>query len=417
MVGGAVTVFGDSSEINRLQSEIEQKNERLAAIEEEIAEYESALQEVGAEKSTLQSAINALELERKKVRADIAYTENRIDSTDLEISKLSEEITEATQSIASSEQAVSAMLRELHSADNESLVELLLTHDSLAHFWDEIEQLTTVRDQMVNHVVHLTNVKTVLESKRSDQTDKREELTALKRQYDGQRQVLQHNAAEKSELLEETESEEANYQAMLAQKKAARERLLEEVRSIESELQFILDPNAIPQKGNVVFNWPLRNVHLTQYFGYTKFALENPGVYKGSMHNGIDLGAPTGTTIFAPLTGTVRATGNTDAVPGCYSWGKWILIDHPNGLSTLYAHLSHISVQNGQEVRTGDAIGFVGNTGYSTGPHLHFTLYVSDAVQVKRFNEFKAVTGCGAALSPFAAVEGYLDPLDYLPNP
>ncbi len=127
-------------------------------------------------------------------------------------------------------------------------------------------------------------------------------------------------------------------------------------------------------------------------------------------------GAPVGTKISAPLSGTVRMTGNTDAVPGCYSWGKWVLIDHPNGLSTMFAHLSQHAVSPGQKISTGDLVGYVGNTGYSTGPHLHHTLYVTAGVQVKKFNEFKSVTGCGAALSPFAAVEAYLDPLDYLPK-
>jgi murein DD-endopeptidase MepM/ murein hydrolase activator NlpD len=72
-------------------------------------------------------------------------------------------------------------------------------------------------------------------------------------------------------------------------------------------------------------------------------------------------------------------------------------------------------VTPGQAVKTSDIVGYVGNTGYSTGPHLHFTLYVKAGVEVKQFNQFKSVTGCGAALSPFAAVDAYLDPLDYLP--
>ena len=81
----------------------------------------------------------------------------------------------------------------------------------------------------------------------------------------------------------------------------------------------------------------------------------------------------------------------------------------------MFAHLSHIAVTPGQKVDTSDIVGYVGNTGYSTGPHLHYTLYVSDAVQVSAFNQFKSVTSCGSALSPFAAIEGYLNPRDYLP--
>lgn len=413
-VWGASNVFAQS-EIERLQAQIEEKNERLSAIEQEIKQFEAALNEVGAEKSTLQSAINTLELERKKVLADISYTENKIDSTDLEIHKLTNEIGSAVGDIDASEAAIGEIIRSLNTTDDDSLIEVFLRHDNISEFWNEIEQLQTVRDAMSTQVEKLAALKEILENKRLSETERREQLEDLQRQYNGQRAILENNKAEKNSLLEETKSEEAAYQAMLAEKKAAREKLIAEVQNIESELQFILDPNTIPTKGSAVFQWPLENVILTQYFGYTKFALANQGVYKNNMHNGIDLGTPTGTKVMSPLGGTVRATGNTDAVPGCYSWGQWILVDHPNGLSSLFAHLSAINVQAGQKVSTGEVIAFSGNTGYSTGPHLHFTVYVSDGVQVKRFNEFKAVTGCGSAFSPFAAVEAYLDPLDYLP--
>ena len=342
-VWGASNVFAQS-EIERLQAQIEEKNERLSAIEQEIKQFEAALNEVGAEKSTLQSAINTLELERKKVLADISYTENKIDSTDLEIHKLTNEIGSAVGDIDASEAAIGEIIRSLNTTDDDSLIEVFLRHDNISEFWNEIEQLQTVRDAMSTQVEKLAALKEILENKRLSETERREQLEDLQRQYNGQRAILENNKAEKNSLLEETKSEEAAYQAMLAEKKAAREKLIAEVQNIESELQFILDPNTIPTKGSAVFQWPLENVILTQYFGYTKFALANQGVYKNNMHNGIDLGTPTGTKVMSPLGGTVRATGNTDAVPGCYSWGQWILVDHPNGLSSPFAHLSAINV-------------------------------------------------------------------------
>lgn len=407
----------DSSEISRLQDQINDKNERLEEIEKEIAQFESALNEVGAEKRTLQAAIDRLNLERRKVLADISYTQNKISSTDLEISKLSLEIIDTETSINKNEAAIAELLRDLYINDNDTLIELLLRNGNISQFWDEVESMQTVRNSMSEQVENLSTLHNTLTTKLVQQSDHRDELVNLKRQYTGQQAVLDSNRAEKDELLNETKNEEAEYQAMLAARKAAREQLIKEVQDIESQLQFILDPNKIPTPGTTVFRWPLTNLTITQYFGYTKFALQNQGVYKNNMHNGVDLSAPVGTKVYAPLTGTVRASGNTDQVPGCYSWGKWILIDHPNGLSTLFAHLSHIGVSNGQKVNTGDVVAYTGNTGYSTGPHLHYTLYVSEAVQVKQFNQFKAVTGCGSALSPFSAVEGYLDPLDYLPTP
>lgn len=402
------------SEVEKLQNEISAKNSRLSEIEKEIAEYQSALKEVGAEKTTLQKAINQLTLERKKVQADIKYTENKISSTDLEINKLTLEIGVTERGINNNEEAIKEIIRSMNTADHESLVEVLLRHNNISEFWKAFEELETVKTSMSLKVKNLSMQKGELENKRVDHTEKRDELVDLKSQYSDQQSILTSNTATKSELLSATKNEEAEYQAMLKARQEARDKLVAEVRDIESQLQFILDPTTIPSAGSAVFRWPLDNPYITQYFGYTKFALQS-GAYKNNMHNGMDLGASVGTKIYAPLTGTVRMTGNTDLVPGCYSWGKWALIDHANGLSTMFAHMSQVSVTPGQSVSTGDIVGYVGNTGYSTGPHLHFTLYVKDGVTVKQFNQFKAVTGCGAALSPFAAVEAYLDPLDYLP--
>lgn len=397
----------------QLQAQIEERSERLKEIEKEIAGFETALKEVGAEKDTLQKAIDQLNLERQKVLADIKYTQSKINSTDLTISKLELDIAETERHIDVNKAAIAEILRNLNINDGDTMIELLLRHNNLAEFWNEIEGLETVRSSMQNKVHELTALQEDLSGAKSEETDKRNELVSLKNQYSGQQAVLDGNRKEKSQLLTATKNEEAQYQAQLETKKVAREQLLKEVQEIESQLQYILDPNSIPQKGNAVFRWPLDNIVITQYFGYTRFALS--GAYNGKAHNGIDLSAPVGTKIFAPLTGTVRNTGNTDLVPGCYSWGQWILVDHPNGLSTLFSHLSHIAVSPGQQVATGDVIGYTGRTGYATGPHLHFTVYVSDAVEVKKFNQFKSVTNCGAALSPFSAIEGYLDPIDYLP--
>lgn len=403
--------------MERLQSEIRERNERLGQIEKEIAQYEAELLKVGAEKGTLQKAINQLELERKKVLADISYTEAKINNTDLQIGKLSLEIGNTTNNINQNVAAVGEILRMVAENDNDSLLELFLRHENLAQFWDEVENLETVRQSMREKVAELDSLRNSLTGKKIEETDRRGELVSLKQQYTGQQAILESNKKEKNQLLTVTKNQESEYQKQLEEKKAAREALVKEVQAIESELQFILDPNSIPTKGTSVFRWPLDKVIITQYFGYTKFALQNAGVYKNNMHNGIDLGAAVGTKIYAPLNGTVRAVGNTDLVPGCYSWGQWALVDHPNGLSTLFAHMSWTGVSAGQQLSTGDVIGYVGATGYATGPHLHFTLYASEAVQVKRFNEFKAVTGCGSAFSPFSAVEGYINPLDFLPSP
>lgn len=149
---------------------------------------------------------------------------------------------------------------------------------------------------------------------------------------------------------------------------------------------------------------------MTQYFGNTSFS-QRTNAYNGNGHNGVDFRANTGDQVYASANGTVTDTGNTDAVPGCYSYGKWVLIEHDNGLSTMYAHLSLIKAQEGDTVSRGEVIGYTGNTGYSTGPHLHFTVYATEGVQVVQYDDS---INCQSAVIPIADLDAYLDPLNYL---
>ncbi|MCD5381016.1 MAG: peptidoglycan DD-metalloendopeptidase family protein [Candidatus Pacebacteria bacterium] len=404
------------SEIDKLKNQIEDRSSRLADIEAEIARFEAELQVVGAEKSTLQSAITKLETERRKVGAEISKTENQIVSTDLEINKLILEISKAQRDIDVTEAGIGAIIRDEYRASESSLLEVLLLHEKLSEFWSDYESHESVRNTLAAKVSALDVFRELLEDKREQSENKRDELSSLKTQYTNQNRVILNSKQEQSELLSATKSEEKGYQQLLSDQKAAKEAIEKELRDFESKLQFILDPNTIPALGTQVFSWPVANVIITQLFGGTEFAKQNSAVYGGrAYHPGVDFGAPRGTPIYAPLAGTVRATGNTDAVPGCYSWGKWTLLDHANGLSTLYAHQDVLGVSPGQKVSTGEIIGYVGNTGYSTGPHLHFSVYAKAGVSVRKFNEIKTVTSCGPASTPVAASDAYIDPMVYLP--
>ena len=88
-----------------------------------------------------------------------------------------------------------------------------------------------------------------------------------------------------------------------------------------------------------------------------------------SFHTGTDMAFPTGTPILAAMSGKVTTTGINRV------YGNYVIIDHGNGYQTLYAHMSKIVASKGQWVSQGTRIGLVGSTGYSTGPHLHFTVY------------------------------------------
>ena len=113
-----------------------------------------------------------------------------------------------------------------------------------------------------------------------------------------------------------------------------------------------------------LFIYPIRG-RLTSPFGYRS----DPFTGARSFHSGIDLAAPTGTAVKATLDGKIAETGFNRI------FGNYVIITHERGYQSLYGHLSAVYVKRGQYVTQGTAIGAVGNTGYSTGPHLHLSIY------------------------------------------
>ena len=397
-----------------LRQKIAEHNTKIEALEKEIVGYQKELEVVGAEKQTLQSAVKTLDISRQKLGTDIKVTENRIYSTDLQIDELSFKIDDQESRIEETTGAVAKALRSIHEAESESLVEVILAYDRLSDFWDTVEALERVERVLREETKELLALKTSYENSKKQSEGKRRELVVYKAQLADQKYVLDATRQEQNTLLTRTKNKESEYQKLLAEKVALREQFERELFNFESALKLTVDPSRIPPAGAGILAWPLDAITVTQYFGNTQFATENPQVYGGKGHNGVDFRASIGTPVKASLAGTVAGTGDTDTERGCYSYGKWVLITHANGLSTLYAHLSRISVTVGQSVGTGDTIGYSGNTGYSTGPHLHFGVYATEGVRIIKLGEVKATTNCKNVAIPVADLKAYLNPLSYL---
>jgi murein DD-endopeptidase MepM/ murein hydrolase activator NlpD len=114
-----------------------------------------------------------------------------------------------------------------------------------------------------------------------------------------------------------------------------------------------------------LFIYPLNSWRLTSPYGYRS----DPFTGVRSFHTGIDMAAPQGTPIKASLDGKISVAGYSNV------YGNYVIISHGSGYQTLYAHMTSYSVRKGQSVLQGAIIGKVGSTGYSTGAHVHFTVY------------------------------------------
>lgn len=417
---GAIVLVGNSfahAEVvktaDELKANISTTNDKLQKLGQEITQYKNDITNLGNQKNTLKTTINLLDLTKKKLETDIKITQTKVDSTDLTIRQLDSQISYKEDEISARTSALKESLLAINESDDQSLAQVALSNESFSGLWNDLENLEQFSAGVNDNVELIKSLKADLEVKNKKKQTEKSKLLGLKSELGDQKKITEDTKKQKSVLLTQTSKQESQYQKTLKQKLALRDALEKELRDYESTLKFILDPSSIPPRGTKVFSPPVDSVYLTQNFGKTSaVGLSGQRLYASGTHNGTDFRATVGTPVKAMSGGIVMGTGNTDLTCPGASFGKWVLIDHQNGLASISAHLSLVNVSTGDIVTTGDRIGYSGNTGYSTGPHLHISVYARKAVNI----ETRPSAACSGRTytMPIAAINAYLDPMDYI---
>lgn len=396
-----------------LNEKIESRRKDIEALEKEIEQDRAELSKLSGQKNSLANEIKVLDLTRTKLQKEISVTTNKISITDSELIGLGDSIAEKETRRIKTVASLAQTVRSLRETDDLSLVETLLSSKTLSEIWEDVDMINSLQTALSSNLSLVIALKADLETKKTETEGKRKELASYHRTLADQKSVVDYTTRQKNTLLGSVKSKESEYQKLVAAKLAKKQAFEKELLDIEAELRYITDPSMIPPAQPGMLRWPLASIKVTQQFGDTDFSRANPGVYSGKGHNGTDFGAPIGTPILAAQSGVIEGIGDTDKTCPGASYGKWILIRHKNGLSTLYAHLSVIRAEEGQSVEAGQTIGYVGLTGYTTGPHLHFTVYATAGVKI--VDRKSAVCG-GTYHMPIADLRAYLNPLLYLPS-
>lgn len=402
-------VFSYAQTAQELSDKISQKNTDISKLEKEIKQYQVELNSLGKQKDSLNVSIKQLDLTRKKLVADISLTQNKIDKTNLKIRELSLKINNKQERISNSIDAISLSIRQINEFEQNDVLATILSENNFTVVWNDIDNMVAVGNKIRQMIVELKQMKSDLEDTRKETTDAKNELVALKSKLADQKKIVDQNTAEKKKFLTQTKNSETNYQKLLKDRLAKKDAFEKELRDYESQLQYVLDPSKLPNGG--VLSWPLDDIYITQLFGKTEAGKR---LYANGTHNGVDFRASIGTSIKALADGVVAGTGNTDVQCPGVSFGRFILIKYNNGLASTFGHLSLIKVNVGDKVSRGQIVGYSGNTGYSTGPHLHVSIYAKDAVEMKTLPS-KSCPG-RVLTQPISPINAYLDPMYYLPR-
>jgi murein DD-endopeptidase MepM/ murein hydrolase activator NlpD len=414
---GAANDSTDDEAIEELQRQIDAEKKRIQDIDREIVEQAKLVEQVRGQKRSLENEVKSLDASARTIESSIKKTTANIKESELTISRLALEIEKRSSSIEQHRAATASLMRELNRAERTTGIEAYLSGESIVEAAALTFRITEIGDSISERIEMLDRERIEMEDRAQLTAAEKAELESHTSRLANERSAVVSTKSVKDKLLSETANKESEYQRILNAKVAEKAEFERSMREYESKLAIAIDGTKFPQPGTRVLQWPLERITITQFFGSTEFAAKNPSVYGGRpYHSGVDFGAPVGTPLFAPLSGTITHTGNTDAIPGCYSWGRWVLLKHDNGLTSLFAHLSSVSVKPGDRVETGDIIANTGNTGFSTGPHLHYTLYASEGVRVVPFSDVRKTTSCAGTVTPTAPGDAYLDALDYLPK-
>lgn len=395
--------------VDEIRAQIKSINEERAKLDAEIKGYEAQLTTIAGSKQTLQSAIQTLDVSRSKTATQIKDIQKKIQAANLRLEVLADEITKKEASIRVDQAALASSLRAIEAEDNTSMVERLVGSSDFGDAWASVDRLAALNETLRSHSLALSEAKVALNEQHEAVSGTKQELSSSNTELESQKKALDINRQGKQELLTKTQAEEAQYQALLTQKRAQQKAFESQLFAFESQLSALLDPSAIPTKKSGVLAYPLKDVYITQYFGAT---VDAKRLYVSGSHGGIDFRAAVGTPVYAALDGTVTDTEPTKARSGC-QYGKFVLIKHPNGLSTIYGHMSQVSVSPGQSVKIGQLIGYSGDTGYATGPHLHFGVYATAGIRVTDASALGS-TYCAGIKTVAASPDAYLDPMSYL---
>ena len=389
-----------------IEKELEDKQEKLEDLEEKKNSYSTIVdvkqrqaEIYDAQKKSLVSQIGTLQQEMTKNQEEITVVERERDI-------LVQDIERKQAIIVVQKEVLVTLVRKYYDQKQSGMILDLANNSSKDSFLASQDRTFQLQEKVQSILSEIMNAKESLERNKIEIEQKQNDLVNLRTRLEKQGEYLEVVTLQKEALLTKTLTEKGQYAWRLDKVEEEIQKVTQEIASIEASKVSRLDLNSLPPAKKGLIAYPVGSPFITQSYGMTNYARSGAYGYdsngKPLPHNGIDFGAPVGTPLYAVAEGTVIADGDNDI----YAYGKWIALQHSidgKEFITLYGHLNKKSVKKGESVKEGQRIGDMGNTGNSTGPHLHFGVYSAESFELNNFS--------GGGKIPVGA---HVDPMRYL---
>lgn len=367
------TVSDKKSQMSALEQSIKEKEAAISSAKDEKtalangkANIENIKKDLENSKANLSSYVSQLDAQVAEIQASIDDLNNQITDKEADIEQTKQELKEAIDVRDEQYANMKKRVQVIYEQGDGFYVELILNSGGLADFLNEmdyVEDLSRYDDNMFKTYAQTVEYVTLCE----------EQLEAEEEVLEETKAVAESNKAAAEQLISEKQEEIRVVTEEITDKERAikeYEAEIAEQNAVISELERVLAAEKSTLANMRVYDggkfcWPCPSyTRISSDYGYRNHPIL--GIEK--FHNGVDMAAPGGSDILAAYDGTVVAAAYSS------SMGNYVMLDHGDGLVTIYMHASKLLVSVGQDVSRGEVIALVGTTGTSTGNHLHFTV-------------------------------------------
>lgn len=367
------TAAPTSVAVKKANQAVDSAKEEKATMEKSLDAAKQMLQDLETMKSSVESKVAELDTELTTVNAQLEELQKELQDKIQEIENTKEDISKAKAVEEKQYEDMKVRIKYMYEQGNTQYAALILESQSIADFLNKADYVASIseydrqmlekyeetRKQVEELEARLVVEQQELEVQEKETKDKVEAIQVLVEAKEAELETVNGQIASKEQLIAEYEADIEEQNRVIQELEAAAKKAAEEAAQTGSSTQ---------KYDGGIFAWPCpAYTRISSPFGYRM----HPTLGVVKFHNGVDLAAPAGSAILAAYDGTVISAAYND------SMGNYVMINHGDGIYTIYMHASALYVSAGQKVTKGETIAAVGTTGRSTGNHLHFSVRVN----------------------------------------
>lgn len=359
-----------NKDISTLNEQVKKKKTDLKELERKANEYRSVIAQKKDQAASLEAQLALLDNRIAKTQLSIDIARGEVRALELEISAVDGQILDQEKRVGHERQLLAALARKLYRTENSRTpFEVLISHRSFSDFFDALRAVISFQQGVSHTLANITRLQNELKYERSVREDKQLAVAARKRELEVAVAQLEDERALKDAIITETKSSELHYRYLLAELRDEQAEADSEILNLEKSLR---DKMAIADRlsgENAVLSWPVAPTRgISAMFHDSDYPFRY--VFE---HPGIDIRTYQGTPVRAAAAGVIGRAKNAGM------GYNYVMILHPNDVSTVYGHLSRIVAREQAFVERGEIIGYSGGMPgtpgagkLTTGPHLHF---------------------------------------------